>query len=415
MIESVQTELGTIPAHWKIEPLEKYCSRVSVGYVGPTSEYFTDDVGGIPLLRSQNIRDGHINRSNLALVTREFHDKNPKSRLRPGDVIVVRVGENRGDACLLPDIFPEVNCANVVFFRPDPRYGKFFELFLRSPIGRYNLRGMSTGSAQGVINTGSIAKMLVPIPPVHEATAIAEIIEALESKIDLLHRQNQTLEQMAETLYRQWFVEEDNGDWPTVKVKEVALLNPDSITKHYDYDVIEYLDTGSITAGVIDKYQIYDLSEAPSRAQRLVKADDIVYSLVRPAHRHYGILSSVQPNTVVSTGFCVLRSTTVSPYFLYLLLTQEDVVEYFHVLAEGSTSTYPSLRPDDVGSFEFALPPQDKMRPFSELCASAWKKIDANAKQIDALHQTRDTLLPKLMSGEICMGDRVVQKTLAVV
>jgi len=219
MSEWKETDIGIIPSGWSVAVLENYCSKVSVGYVGLTSKYFTS-INGIPLLRSQNIKDGKLNLNNLEYVTQEFHEKNNKSRLQPNDVLVVRVGENRGDVCMLKHEFKEVNCANIVFFRPDNNYSKFFELYLRSPIGKHFLLSLTTGSAQGVLNTNSIAKILVPIPSIQEAREISEIFSSLEDKIDLLHRNNKTLEQLAETLFRQWFVEGANDSWEERKLGE---------------------------------------------------------------------------------------------------------------------------------------------------------------------------------------------------
>lgn len=217
-------DIGSLPNNWTLRKISEISERVSVGFVGITSPYFTDAINGVPLVRSQNIRNGNINFQNLAYVTKEFHHKNKKSQLKEGDVIVVRVGENRGDTCILRDEFDDVNCANVVFFRPQREYGKFVELFLRSPLGQHSLVSLTTGSAQGVINTKAIAELLVPIPPAGEALEISELFESVERKIDLLHRQNKTLEQLAETLFRQWFVEEAEESWEVKYLDELGKI-----------------------------------------------------------------------------------------------------------------------------------------------------------------------------------------------
>jgi type I restriction enzyme S subunit len=165
------------------------------------------------------------------------------------------------------------------------------------------------------------------------------------------------------------------------------------------------LDTGSITDGIIEEFQIYKLANAPSRAQRIINDNDIVYSVVRPIQRHYGLLNDLKPNTVASTGFCVLTATEVSPHFIYLLLTSDESVEYFDVIAEASTSTYPSLKPSDIANFEFRMPPLEKLDSFSKYATNAWNKIKSNKNQIRTLTQLRDTLLPKLMSGEVRVSE----------
>jgi len=243
--------------------------------------------------------------------------------------------------------------------------------------------------------------LLLELPDYKEQTAIAEILSSLDDKIDLLHRQNKTFEQLAETLFRQWFVVEADESWETVKVSDVASINKSSIGKNYSFEEIEYLDTGSITNGQIESFQKYLLKDAPSRAQRLVDENDIVYSLVRPIQRHFGLLQEVKPNTVVSTGFCVISCDKISPYFIYILLTQNETVEYLDMVAEGSTSAYPSLKPSDIAGFEFQLPPKSKLDEFTEIAETNWNKIKSNTNQIQSLTKLRETLLPKLMSGEV--------------
>lgn len=77
------------------------------------------------------------------------------------------------------------------------------------------------------------------------------------------------------------------------------------------------------------------------------------------------------------------------------------MTDYLHTIAEGSTSTYPSLKPSDIGAIVFQLPPDDKLKKFAAISHNFWEKIENNHIQIRILEKLRDTLLPKLMSGEI--------------
>ncbi|HDT6006622.1 TPA: restriction endonuclease subunit S [Klebsiella michiganensis] len=235
----------------------------------------------------------------------------------------------------------------------------------------------------------------------NEQESIASVLSSLDDKIDLLHRQNKTLESMAETLFRQWFIEEAQDEWPEKSLNQYVELNKSSISKKYDFKEIQYLDTGSLTKGKISELQTMLLSEAPSRAKRLVNEFDIIISTVRPDQCHYGICIDPPSNLVVSTGFCVISGKSISPFFIYYLLTSEDMTEYLHSIAEGSTSTYPSLKPEDIGNVLFLYPGEEKLKNFHKLVGSYWNKIHNNYKKIQTLETLRDTLLPKLMSGEV--------------
>lgn len=244
--------------------------------------------------------------------------------------------------------------------------------------------------------------LIIDMPSdIEEQKSIASILSCLDDKIDLLHRQNSTLEKMAETLFRQWFVEEAQEDWESVKVGDFVKTNVASITKNYPYDIIQYLDTSSLKEGNIESTQFLKLSEAPSRAKRLVKHNDVLISTVRPNQKHYGIVKNPIETLVVSTGFCVITCEKIDPHFIYILLTTQEMTEYLHSIAEGSTSTYPSLKPSDIEAIEFQLPPNDLLTDFANHCSYTWDKIFNNQLQIRTLVRMRDTLLPKLMSGEV--------------
>ena len=123
--------------------------------------------------------------------------------------------------------------------------------------------------------------------------------------------------------------------------------------------------------------------------------------MVRPVQKHYGILKKVKPNTIVSTGFVVISCHKIDPHFVYLLLTQEEMTESLDIIAEASTSTYPSLAPSDIAGIEFQMPPVELLQHFSEYAEHVWDKIEENNSQIRTLSRFRDTLLPKLISGEV--------------
>src|SRR5262249_6917770 len=95
-------DLGHLPTGWRWARVSELCERVSVGYVSSTREFFCAPGTGIPLIRSQNIRPGRLILDDIAWVTHAFHEANPKSQVRSGDVLFTRVGANAGDVCIVP-------------------------------------------------------------------------------------------------------------------------------------------------------------------------------------------------------------------------------------------------------------------------------------------------------------------------
>ncbi len=185
--------------------------------------------------------------------------------------------------------------------------------------------------------------------------------------------------------------------WRQIKLGNVVKSNRRNIGKDYHHEKIQYLDTGSITKGKIDSFQIYKLSEAPSRAKRLVKDDDIIYSTVRPIQRHYGFIKNPPSNLVVSTGFSVIEidKLNADPLFIYYLLTSKNIVEELDMIADGATTSYPSLRPSDIEGLDITLPPLIEQKAIAEVLSSLDDKIDLLHHQNKTLEGMAQTLFRK--------------------
>lgn len=358
--------------------------------------------GGTPVVTVEHICNFRIKDFDYPSVTIE--DKNRLSRylLKEGDIIFTRVGSVDLSAYVQKHQNEWMFSSRMLRVRPDERVdARFLSYYFQQKSFRDYILNISVGATMPSINTEILKGIQVSYPSKEEQKAIASVLSSLDDKIDLLHRQNTTLERMAETLFRQRFVEEAQEDWAEVKIGDFVEINKKSINKAYPFNHIEYLDTGSLTEGKIESLQSYSIKEAPSRALRLVEHNDVLISTVRPNQKHYGIINNPIENLVVSSGFCVLTCTKISPHFVYLLLTNNEMTEFLHSIAEGSTSTYPSLKPADIAAITFQLPANDKLGDFAKIANDAWGKIHQNYKQIQTLEKLRDNLLPKLMSGEV--------------
>jgi type I restriction enzyme, S subunit len=203
-------------------------------------------------------------------------------------------------------------------------------------------------------------------------------------------------------------------EWREIKLGKIIKSNIQSIDKSYPHKTIQYLDTGSITCGKIDTFQELLLNDAPSRAKRLVRHNDIVYSTVRPIQRHYGYITNPPHNLVVSTGFSVIETKTnlAEPLFVYYFLTSMDTVEYLDVIADGSTSAYPSLKPIDIEQLDIPFPPLKEQKAIASVLSSLDDKIDLLHNQNKTLEAMAETLFRQWFVEEAdkdweegCLGD----------
>ncbi len=147
-------------------------------------------------------------------------------------------------------------------------------------------------------------------------------------------------------------------------------------------DFINYLDTKNIIKGEINEIQLFDpnYDKVPSRAKRKVKIDDIIISTVRPNQEHYGMIKNKIDNFLVSTGFTTLTvdKTQAKPEFIYYYITQKYITESLQTIAEQSTTSYPSIKPSDIGNLLIELPPLEIQEKISQILTSIENKITVN-------------------------------------
>lgn len=205
-LQSIFTQRGK---EWIEKRLGDICERVSVGHVGPTSEFYCDPSIGIPFVRSQNVRPGKLDWDGVQYITKEFHERLRKSQLRRGDLLFVRVGANRGDCCAVLEQVGALNCANIVFARPTNGNAAYLARYCQSPPGRAQLLRMTTGAAQGVINTLSVAELVVPLPSLLEQLTIVNKLNELDGETErltnLYHQKLAALEALKTSLLHQAF------------------------------------------------------------------------------------------------------------------------------------------------------------------------------------------------------------------
>jgi type I restriction enzyme S subunit len=264
------------------------------------------------------------------------------------------------------------------------------------------IENLGTGTTFKEVSGTVMKNLEIDLPDLETQQRIAETLSALDDKIATNNRANKVLEEMAQAIFEDY---QKCGKGTESTISEIADFNTDSYNAKDNWDYVDYLDTGSITNGTISSVQRIDLSQEklPSRAKRKVKANDIVYSTVRPNQNHFGIITKPVDNMLVSTGFAVIRSNhpAICNEYIYLLLTQAEVIAKLHQLAEQSVSAYPSIRPSDIGKCEILVPSNEDGAVLHEQLAPIFKAISANQHDNVCLAEMRDSLLPRLMSGEI--------------
>ncbi len=201
---------------WPVDNLEDLSKEIVVGFVGAMVTEYVDF--GIPFFRSKNVSEYEIDWDDIKYISKEFHGKLKKSALSPGDVVIVRTGKP-GTACVIPDTILEANCSDLVIVRVNevklsPHYLAYF--INSAAVDQVNAN--LVGAVQQHFNIGSAKKIKVPTPSREVQDQIVHVLKTIDDKIELNRQTNQTLEAMAQALFKSWFV-----DFEPVRAKVAAL------------------------------------------------------------------------------------------------------------------------------------------------------------------------------------------------
>lgn len=266
------------------------------------------------------------------------------------------------------------------------------------------------GGVFDTITRDTFKEIEVSLPSIPEQTAIASILSSLDDKIDLLHRQNATLERMAETLFRQWFMErrpepvegEAKEEWEEISLYDAIELvgggTPKTIVNEYWNGNIKWLSGGDIASNhknfvVSSEKTITELGLRNSSAKLLPKFSTVISA--RGTVGKYCLLS--EPMAYSQSNYGILPRYKDCFFFTYLLVAHS--VDELQSAAYGSV--FDTITTDTFKGISISLPKEENIIQFEESMKPFFFKILINQTQIRTLTALRDTLLPKLMSGEI--------------
>lgn len=272
---------------------------------------------------------------------------------------------------------------------------KFVYYFLKT----LDWEKFSDKSAVPGINRNNVHEEDVSFPELIQQKSIAAVLSSLDDKVDLLHRQNKTLEAMAETIFRKWFVEEaESQSGKQFSIGEI--IESVSTTHKFPSSQIVFLNTSDIYKGEILTHSLTDVGNLPGQAKKTIQKDDILFSEIRPANGRWAYISFEAENYVVSTKLMVLRSRgVISQALVYFYLTNKMTVDWLQILADSRSGTFPQITFDQLRGLTINIPPGDVFESVSDWCDKALIKIISNKSSIKTLEKLRDNLLPKLMSG----------------
>jgi type I restriction enzyme, S subunit len=358
-------------------------------------------------VRTANISNGKINFDSCNRVSEEVYNQWSK-RLIPkeGDIILAREAPV-GEVGYVPNNRKVCLGQRTVLIRTEPEHiiDKYLLYYLVNDDTKFDLISRSTGSVVEHLNVNDIRDFDLRVhSELNTQAAIAEVLSSLDDKIDLLHRQNKTLEAIAETLFRQWFIEEAEEGWEVVQLWTLGKI---ICGKTPSKKIASFFDGGTPLIKIPDMHGRVFVFESEdslsdigvkSQANKTIPPKSICVSCIATVGLVVMNAKKSQTNQQINT---IIPNKDHLRYFLFLKM--KSLKDELLAMASGGTAT-DNLNTGDFSNIDIILPDEDILRDFSEIVNPLFDKIYTNQTQIRTLTQLRDTLLPKLMSGEVRVG-----------
>ncbi len=265
-------------------------------------------------------------------------------------------------------------------------------------LAQLDLSPYITGAVQPKLSQENLLSITFNLPSNEiEQRAIASILSSLDDKIDLLHRQNKTLEQLAETLFREWFVLEEHEDWEEKSLDQIAdYLNGLACQKYPPLDEINKLPVIKIKdiKNGFSSNSDWVTSEVPQKY--IIERGDILFSWSGSLE----VMIWAYGKGVLNQHLFKVTSVEY-PKWLYYFATKLHLAD-FRVIAESKSTTMGHIQREHLSAAKIKIPNDENiLKQMDNTFSPLINKIIINFDQIDSLTKMRDTLLSKLMSGEI--------------
>tara|TARA_R110002033_G_scaffold42885_3_gene84128 strand:+ start:940 stop:2190 length:1251 start_codon:yes stop_codon:yes gene_type:complete len=412
------SDLNDIPNGWVETILGEVVERITKG---TTPKNFSDDKDDINYIKSDALQyGGFLDSSRFVKITGEVNDKLKRSKLKKDDILLSMAGEKLGKTGLVTKEHLPANtnqAVAIITVNKEIVNYKFIWYKLRNKNTVKYFKSIPSQSAQPNINFQEIRSLPINLPPLQEQKAIANILSAFDDKIENLQAQNETLEQTAQTIFKEWFGKHQIGDelpdgWRVGKMGEIARLK-----SGYAFKSKDFIETSNFKAlkikdlkgnGNVSVSDVSSIDENCTKIERVqyfrLKEGDIVLAMSGNTTGKIGVIpphsNEIYLNQRVGKFF--LKDENQKS-FLYNFLMSGNFEE--KILSMGYGSAQPNISPSQIENIDIFFPDDDKQKEYLKISNPIYDKVLMNNSQIQSLKKTRDTLLPKLMSGQLRIND----------
>lgn len=399
--------------NYKTYPVSDLIDEIAMGPFGSNIKVdcFVDE--GIPVLNGSNLEGFELSEKSFRYVTEEKADSLKRANAHKGDVVITHRG-TLGQIIYIPQTAQRdryvisqsqfrIKCNENVL----PEY---FVYYFHTPVGQHKL--LSNASQVGVPAlarpSSTFQKIEIELPDLETQKKVVKLIDSFQGQIKINTEINDNLQQQAQAIYHERyecnFSDALPSGWRIVTLGEVATISnktfnplkePETTLEHY-----------SIPAFDEARFPVFEPSTSIKSNKFIIDASCFMISKLNPTTKRVWKPYCLTENAVCSTEFIVYKAKDEAiTDFLYSVIDSSSFSGFMCSHVTGSTGSRQRTTPSDTLSYKLILPSEDELVEFQSLVSPMYAQMRINAIENDKLKRLRDSLLPKLMSGEIDVSD----------
>ncbi len=396
MVDWIEKSLGEIAEVTKLAGFEftKYIK-------------YNDD-GEIIALRALNLRNGELNLSDIKRISREVSEGLTRSKIYKDDILLTYTGNGYGDCAIIEENDKYHLAPNICKIVPNQNviYPYYLYCYIRSKAFYNQMSNNMTGSGQPTIPMKTIRLLKIPVPDMSVQVKIANMIWSLNQKIRNNKVINNNLEQQTQAIFKSWFVDFElnygimPSYWKVSQLGSIAKISTEvfSPAKNPNVEVEHY----SIPAYDEKRYPVFETSNGIKSNKYRLSSNSVMISKLNPDTKRIWRPYCISDNPICSTEFIVYEPINpLNRDFIYSIIDSIGFSAFLCSHTTGSTNSRQRATPSITLTYDIIVPDEKTIQAFCSIVSPMYDTIENNIKENQKLAETRDKLLPKLMSGEL--------------
>ena len=388
---------------YKDYELSNAITDIAAGPFGSNLKVSCFTTTGFPIIDGANLKEFTVTDNITKFVSEDKARSLHRSIAKRRDVVVTISG-NVGQVSYIPDNsqYAEYLCSQRQFratFDESKIYVPYLVYYLHSVEGQSKILAFANQTGVPALSQPlkNFRKIKIDLPSLAEQKKISAVLSALDEKIAINRAINDNLEQQAASIFAEWL--NTCTDFSTIGDMAHNILDYSPVAS----EQIRLLNSSDVTEGVFPVVPLVPNKDLKGHFKKRFQFGDILYSEIRPRNHHYGLVLFDASDYIASTRLMVIRAIEkkVSPVMLYQYLLLPEVEAEFTLKTESRSGTFPQGNYADMASIQVPYSPTNSQTAVSKILSRIRFAIAQNQFESKRLAELRDTLLPKLMSGEI--------------